>query len=346
MTATATPAPAPAPTPTPPRAPSRAGVGAAVGALAYPLRLYRRFSTPVAAADFERPADHGLRPESFEVETSDRVVVRGWAFTPAAPWGVVILTHARSASKSRVLRQARLLYGHGLAVVTFDFRGCGESGATRRPGGNSLRAPLRDLEAVARYVRRRYADDPLLASRTALMGCSFGGNMAIAHAGTAGRHYPAVILDSTPLVRWQDMLRELLRTERRASRSPRLHAAADRAVIRAVVLRTGAGALYRQAVRSARGLHRTKLMYIVGERDTFFDVDEGCRFLDLYYAGPREVWRVRRGRHLTNHLVDEGAYGERIVAFLRSAFPEAEPSESRTTTSQEPSCQPPSPPAT
>ncbi|MGW6687611.1 molybdopterin dinucleotide binding domain-containing protein [Streptomyces sp. NPDC054961] len=41
------------------------------------------------------------------------------------------------------------------------------------------------------------------------------------------------------------------------------------------------------------------------------------------------------------------AYGERIVAFLRSAFPEAEPSESRTTTSQEPSCQqPPSPPET
>ncbi|MFI2369836.1 alpha/beta hydrolase [Streptomyces sp. NPDC018833] len=302
----------------------------------YPFRLYRRFRTPARAPEFERPEDHRLTPRPFQVETADRVTIRGWAFEPDAPWGVVILCHARSAGKSRVLRQAALLHTRGLTVVTFDFRGCGESDPPPRASGISLRAPLHDLEAVARHVLREHGDDEVLRHRIALMGCSFGGNMAIAHAGTAGRHYPAVILDSTPLVRWQDMLRTLLRDERRGSRAPRLRAALDHAVIHAVVLRTRAEALYRQAQRSARNLGRTDLLLIVGERDTFFDIEEGCRFLDRHYAGHREVWRVRRGRHLTNHLVDPEGYGDRIVTFLRSAFTGTGPSELRATNTQEP----------
>ncbi|MEU2022455.1 alpha/beta fold hydrolase [Streptomyces sp. NPDC016469] len=289
--------------------------------LGYPVRLFRRFHRPVSAPDFERPEDYGLTAEPFGVVTRDGVTIRGWTFTPESPWGVVILCHARSASKSRVLRQAELLHRRGLTVVTFDFRGCGESDTARRIGGNRLQSPLRDLEAVSARVAELHGADPVLGGRVALMGCSFGGNMVIAHAGTAGVHYPALVLDSTPLVRWADMLRELLRSERRGSPSPRLRAVADRAVVRAVVLSTRADVLYRLARRSAGNLARTPLLLIVGERDTLFDVEEGCRFLDRYYAGPREVWRVGRGRHLTNHVVDSDVYGERIVSFLRATFP-------------------------
>ncbi|MFI9819153.1 alpha/beta hydrolase [Streptomyces sp. NPDC052013] len=301
----------------------------------YPVRLYRRFSTPPPAPGLEHPGDHGLTPRPFRVRTADRVGISGWSFVPDRPWGVVILCHARNAGKSRVLRQAALLHGRQLTVVAFDFRGCGDSEAPRGRG-RSLRAPLADLEAVARHVEREHAHDALLRHRIALMGCSFGGNMAIAHAGTADRHYPAVILDSTPLVRWQDMLRTLLREERRGSRAPRLRAAVDHAVIRAVVARTRAGALYRQARRSTRRLGGTDLLLIAGDRDTFFDVEESCRFLDRHHTGRGEVWRVPRGRHLTNHLVDPERYADRIVSFLRTAFTGSGPSERRTVPWQEP----------
>ncbi|GAA4054727.1 MULTISPECIES: alpha/beta hydrolase family protein [Actinomadura] len=292
--------------------------------LRYPIRQFRRFAYPEPGADFEDPADYGLEPESFEVVTTDGVRCRGWLFTPKEPWGVVIICHARSAGKSRTLRQARLLWERGLAVATFDFRGCGDSAAPPRRARRSLRAPLRDLEAVARHVCRRFAADPRTSGRVALLGCSFGGNMVIAHAGHADRTYPAIMLDSTPLVHWADMLGALLARERRDARFPRARAVADRLVICSVVAWTRAEALYRHARRSVRRLARTKALLVIGTRDTLFDVEESHRFLSAYYAGDTETWRVPRGRHLTNHVVDPEAYAARIVTFLASAFEEAE----------------------
>jgi pimeloyl-ACP methyl ester carboxylesterase len=293
-------------------------------ALGYPVRQFRRFAYPEPGADFEDPADYGLEPESFEVVAADGVRCRGWLFTPDEPWGVVIVCHARSASKSRTLRQARLLHERGLAVATFDFRGCGDSDAPPRRARGSLWAPLRDLDAVTRYVCGRFAADPRTSGRVALLGCSFGGNMVIAHAGHADRTYPAVVFDSTPLVHWADMLGVLLARERRDARFPRARAGADRLIIRSVVAWTRAEALYRYARRSAGRLTGTKALLVIGARDTLFDIDESHRFLSTYYAGDTETWRVPRGRHLTNHVVDPEAYAERIATFLASAFGEAE----------------------
>lgn len=286
----------------------------------YPVRVFRRFAWPQPRPDFETPADYGLVPEPFEVVTDDRLRIRGWTFLPDDAWGMVIVCHARSASKSRMLGHARLLWEQGLGVAAFDFRACGESAAPRWRSRGSLWGPLRDLEAVARHVEARVAGTPRLRGRVALLGCSFGGNMAIAHAGTTGRRYPAVVLDSTPLVRWVDMLDDLLHQERRDAGLPRVRALTDRLVARAVSTWTRAGPLYRHAQRSARALAGTRVLHIVGDRDTMFDVDESCRFLRAECAGAVEIWRVRRGRHLTNHIVDPAGYAERVTACLAAAF--------------------------
>lgn len=294
--------------------------------LRYPVRLFRRLCRPDPAPDFERPADYGLTAQDFQVRAADGVLLSGWVFEPADPWGVVVLCHARGASKSRVLRQAGILYERGLTVVAFDFRGCGRSESPPHPYWNSMRGPLRDLSAVLAYTRQRLAAQPALRGRVAVMGCSFGGNMALAHAGTAAQvPPPAMILDSTPLIHWRSMLQEQLSKERQGSRWPGLRAAVDHLVMHAVIRWTRAEALYRCAQRSAARLAETRLLLIVGERDGFFDISESCRFLERHYAGPAEVWRVRRGRHLTNHLVDRQRYGERVERFLRAAFPSAPP---------------------
>lgn len=284
----------------------------------YLFGQFRRFSRPEPAATLSAPADHGLTAEPFRVPTSDGVQIDGWVFAPPDPWGVVIACHARGSNKSRTLPQVQLLHEHGLAVVTFDFRGCGDSGPALRRGLAGLCQPLRDLEAVADLVDRRF--DPVLRERVALLGLSFGGNMAIAHAGTSGRRYRALILDSTPLMRWSDMLNKLLTGERRGSGWPRLRAAADWLVVRTVVVWHRAEALYRLAIRSSRNLAGTPLLLILGERDTFFDPEICCRFLDRYYAGPATVWRVRRGRHLSNHVTQPHEYGRRVVGALRAAM--------------------------
>jgi pimeloyl-ACP methyl ester carboxylesterase len=294
-------------------------VGGLGGSVAlYPVRLFRRFAWPGPRPAIDTPEAHGLTPEPFEVVAADGVHIHGWVFRPARPWGVVIVCHARNASKSRTLGHARLLFDQGLAVVTFDFRGCGDSDQPRRRIWGSLWDPLRDLEAVARHVESRF--DTRGGTPMALLGCSFGGNMAIAHAGTTGRRYPAVVLDSTPLVRWVDMLDGLLRQERSAARFARIRGAVDWLVVRCVVAWTRAGPLYRHAKRSVRNLRGTTVLHIVGDRDTLFDVDESCQFLRSDCTGEVTIWRVPRGRHLTNHVVDPGGYARRVTDCLGAAF--------------------------
>lgn len=289
--------------------------------LAYPVRQFLRFAYPEPRPDFLSPADFGLVASPFEIVTVDLVRIAGWAFRPESPRGVVILCHSRGTDKSRVLGQAELLFRRGYLVVAFDFRGCGKSGPPPRRLWGSLWDPLHDLEAVVQHtVDRLLADFPSLRTRIALLGCSFGGNMVIAHAGHGPRHYPAVIFDSTPLVRWQDMLDTLLRRERRGARWRRVRTAVDWCVVRAVVLWTRATPLYNHATRSVSKLAGTVVLHIVGERDNLFDVAESIRFLEENCGGETEVWRVRRGRHLTNHLVDPQGYTDRIDAVLTRAF--------------------------
>jgi len=304
----------------------------ACGAAAvYVARVFRRFAHPEHAPCFETPADHGLEHEPFSVTTEDGVNISGWLFTPPEARGVVIVCHPRNSNKSRVLRQIKILVESGVAVAVFDFRGCGDSGQPRWTIRSTMAEPLRDLEAVARLVERRVAHDPWLGRRIALFGCSFGGNMAIAHAGTTRRRYAALVLDSTPLIHWQDMLDALLARERRDSRWRAPRALCDRLAILLLVAWTGTEALYRRAQASARNLRDTPLLLILGERDGFFDVSESCRFAAENYAGAVEVWHVTRGRHLTNHWAAPEEYAARVRSFLDQAF-EARDGASPTTT--------------
>jgi pimeloyl-ACP methyl ester carboxylesterase len=290
----------------------------------YVWTTIRRFAWPDKAPSIERPEDHGLAPEAFTVRTDDGVDIRGWVLAPEAPEGVVILCHGRSANKSRLLPQLAMLYRAGFAAVAFDFRACGTSDDPPRRWFNSMWEPLRDLEAVARYVDARFG--ARLAGRIALFGLSFGGNMAIAHAGTTGRRYAALILDSTPLIRWGGMLAAVLARERQGARGVRLRALCDRLAIAFIVAYTRADGLYRHALDSARQLHATPVLLVLGERDRFFDIDESVRFVEQHYAGDIQIWRVARGRHLTNHIVSAAAYEHQILAFLRDAIARREPS--------------------
>jgi len=290
----------------------------------YVWSTIRRFAWPDVAPSLDRPEEHGLSPEAFTVRTADGVDIRGWvlapgaagaAGAPGAPEAVVILCHGRNANKSRLLHHMALLHRAGFAAVAFDFRGCGTSDPPRRRWYNSMWEPLRDLEAVARLVEGRFGARPV-----ALFGLSFGGNMAIAHAGTTGRCYAALILDSTPLIRWGDMLTTVLAREREGARAPRLRALCDRLAMAFIVVFTRADALYRHAQRSATQLRDTPLLLILGEREAFFDPEASARFVERYYAGPARVWRVARGRHLTNHIVAAAAYEREVVSFLRDAL--------------------------
>ncbi len=297
-----------------------AGLGTLVAGH-YVGQRFVRLVYPQAAAMQLDPAEFGLAPECFEVTARDGVVIRGWVFEPAgSPCGIAVICHGRYLDMSRHLPQIRSIVEGDATVVAFDFRGCGRSEAPKRWLFNSLWEPLWDLHAVLDFVERRYARSPEVIERLAMVGFSFGGNMALAYAGRYGRSYAALVLDSTPLVRWETMLVEILRRERSHSRLAPLRALGDVVIVRLAVWWTRSDALYRLACRSTRQLKHTSVLSIVGTKDNFFDVESACAFIERYFGPEAEVWRVPRGRHLTNHLVAPVTYPQRVNAVLSQAF--------------------------
>ncbi len=80
----------------------------------------------------------------------------------------------------------------GLAVVRFDFAGCGESRVVQRE--SLLASRLRDLRAVLDHVRRQ----PWADGRIGLLGSSFGGYLALLTAASGGLGIKAVVCWASP----------------------------------------------------------------------------------------------------------------------------------------------------
>ncbi|MGH7497275.1 MAG: alpha/beta hydrolase [Gemmatimonadales bacterium] len=134
-------------------------------------------------------AELGGSAERIEFTTRDGVTLVGWTL-PAEPTGAaaaaarwIVVCHGNGgniASPGR-LRQYAALRGLGLNVLTFDYRGYGESGGT--PSERGLYA---DAEAAYRYLRERRNIPP---ERIILFGHSLGSAVAVdlaAHVPAAG----------------------------------------------------------------------------------------------------------------------------------------------------------------
>lgn len=104
------------------------------------------------------------------------------AHLPAArPAPVVVCCHGLLSSKdsSKYVLIGEAFSQAGIAVVRFDFSGCGESRATT--GGSLLDSRRRDLAAVLRYVAEQDWQNGIVG----LLGSSLGGYLALLAAGTA-----------------------------------------------------------------------------------------------------------------------------------------------------------------
>jgi pimeloyl-ACP methyl ester carboxylesterase len=259
------------------------------------------------------PADFASAA-AFSVVTDDAVRIAGLTIHPDRPaCGVVVLCHAWGLRKERFYHHARWLTEHGLVVVAFDFRHCGESGRPARLWPEPLDHGLRDLEAVLVHV---HAHVPEVSRGLSLMGFSYGGNVIIAHAGFSTTRYRALILDSTPLMPYQSYISSYLRMARARSSMRVVRQIADWLAVGLVTALLRGNRFFERAIASCARLGHTPLLYVVGDKDPYFPPDEACDFVDRYYAGPREIFRVPRGRHLTNHLAAGAEYQQRVLARL------------------------------
>ena len=117
--------------------------------------LYRwRPDAPPSRTNPERPAP-AMPAERFEVAAEDGYPIRGGIWH--ADTGPVVVLHAATAVQARYYaRFASWLSGQGATVLTFDYRGIGESRST----------PVKDLQAIgASSMLRRCLPMPAGAGR-------------------------------------------------------------------------------------------------------------------------------------------------------------------------------------
>lgn len=152
---------------------------------------------PAAGLSGEPPNGGANRTESIEVRTRDGWSLRADVLEPARPpRGIAVLAHALMARRSEFDRPsgsglAHFLVDRDWTVVTFDFRGHGDS----RPPSSVPAAQCHyddfvavDLPAVCDFARWQLPDRPLV-----VVGHSLGGNVALAAVGSGAITIDAVV---------------------------------------------------------------------------------------------------------------------------------------------------------
>ena len=106
-----------------------------------------------------------------------------WLPPGDGPWPAVMVLHGAGSRKENHADYARAAVAHGLAALTFDNRGHGE---TEGPLGAGV---IEDLGALAAWLARRPGID---AGRIGVRGSSMGGLLAI-HAAAASDDIAAAV---------------------------------------------------------------------------------------------------------------------------------------------------------
>jgi uncharacterized protein len=133
-------------------------------------------------------APAGMHFEDVRFTAEDGTRLHGWYCHHPRPRAVVLLCHGNSGNVTEwagVLR--RLNSHHGLAVMTFDYRGYGRS-----EGEPDEEGILQDARAARAWLARRTG---VAGQDVVLMGRSLGGGVAIDLAAEDGAR--GLILEST-----------------------------------------------------------------------------------------------------------------------------------------------------
>lgn len=231
------------------------------------------------------PATWGYRYESVRFDSSDGTRLHGW-FLPARgdSRGTIVFSHGNAGSVGHHLGFVMWLVEAGYHVLTYDYRGYGESG-----GDLDRRGMVEDVKAAFRYALTRRDIDP---KRLVSYGHSLGGAKSVAALGESPvPGLRAVVVDAT--------------------------FASYRSMARRVGGRLGESLVTDELApeKLIARISPVPLLVIHGGEDPVVPLSQGRRLFEAARE-PKTLFVVRAGGHGDSLARDQGAYRKRLLNWL------------------------------
>jgi uncharacterized protein len=152
-----------------------------------------------------KPGDYGLTYEEVSIETEDNLTLKGWLYKPAqTSYNMIILSDDGDGNMADLIEIASNFVTLGFNVLTYDYRGYGESADFTINNNFYIYAQFqKDLDAAVTYSRKYHSKMKVLD----LYGIGIGAALSIA-VGANRTEVLQVIADS-PYSKLEDMKKRI-----------------------------------------------------------------------------------------------------------------------------------------
>jgi len=141
-----------------------------------------------------RPSDFGLSYEEVTILTEDNLNLKGWLFTPKTlSYKMVIISHDGEGNMSKMIEIASQFTSIGYNVLTYDYRGYGESDDFNINNNFYIYAQFeKDLNAAIDYVKRYHSKNRNIN----LYGSGIGASLSLSIGANRCDLISKIIADS------------------------------------------------------------------------------------------------------------------------------------------------------
>lgn len=158
----------------------------AVAMLTFGLKPVREYA--------QRPSDYGLSYEEVTIQTSDNLNLKGWLFYPKeTSYRMIIISHDGDGNMADMIEVASQFTSIGFNVLTYDYRGYGESDDFEIKTDFFIYAQFeKDLNAAIDYVKRYHSKNRNIN----LYGAGIGASLSLSIGANRCDQISKIIADS------------------------------------------------------------------------------------------------------------------------------------------------------
>lgn len=141
-----------------------------------------------------RPSDFGLSYEEVTIVTEDNLNLKGWLFTPKnVSYRMVIISHDGEGNMAKMIEIASQFTSIGFNVLTYDYRGYGESDDFKINENFYIYAQFeKDLNAAIDYVKKYHSKNRNIN----LYGVGIGASLSLSIGANRCDIVSKIIADS------------------------------------------------------------------------------------------------------------------------------------------------------